>query len=693
MNIITQYPIWFYLGCFLLGATLSFVLYRKDKKLNEFPKWIISILAFLRFSSISIIAILVLGPLLKYYAKRVEQPIIAIVQDNSNSIIQSKDSTFIKTEFAEMKKQFVSTLEKDFITEEYLFAEGISYTTEIADYKGEVTDISQVIEGIETRYYNRNLGAVIFISDGIFNQGKNPIYQESHLAPYYTIALGDTVVHKDASVNRVSQNKVAFLGNDFPVEIDLKFIKAKGSKGNLEILKGDKVLFAESFEIASDLENLLIKTNIEAEKVGLQKYSVRVSGLIEELNLLNNQKDFYIDVLDGRQRILILTEAPHPDINAIKSALNQNENYEVAVSKYADFKEEIKDFNLVVFYQLTNNAAKDPFLADAKQDKISSLFIAGASSNLFALNQQELGIVIDAKSQEMNLVNPNFNEGFPLFQLSDETKSALRKMPPLLAPFGNYKQTDQNFILFNQQIGTVKTNYPLLSFSENEGRKVGYLIAEGLWRWRIANYAATGDHTAVNELITKTVQFLAVKSDKSYFRISHEEAFYENESFRIDAQLYNESYELTNEPEIDIEIVDENGLAYSYVFSRNTEAYFLNVSGLPVGSYSYASKVKLGGKEFTENGQFTIKARQLEAQQTIANHNMLFQLSQNSGGELLYPKDMLRLIEKIKAREDISSVAFQEEEIEDVINLRWIFFLIIGLFTIEWFIRKRGGAY
>ena len=55
--------------------------------------------------SVSIIAILILGPLLNYYSKRVEQPIVAIVHDNSNSIIQSKDSTFITGEFDKLKKQ------------------------------------------------------------------------------------------------------------------------------------------------------------------------------------------------------------------------------------------------------------------------------------------------------------------------------------------------------------------------------------------------------------------------------------------------------------------------------------------------------------------------------------------------------------------------------------------------------------
>jgi hypothetical protein len=53
----------------------------------------------------------------------------------------------------------------------------------------------------------------------------------------------------------------------------------------------------------------------------------------------------------------------------------------------------------------------------------------------------------------------------------------------------------------------------------------------------------------------------------------------------------------------------------------------------------------------------------------------------------------LSIVEKINAREDISSVSYMNEEVEDIINLKWIFFVLLALLSIEWFIRKRGGAY
>jgi hypothetical protein len=681
------------MGCLLFGATLSFVLYRKDKKLKEFPKWLIPILAFFRFTSISIIAILLLAPLIKYYSKNVEEPIIVFASDNSASIIQTKDSSFIQTEFEENKKVLLQKLENTFRVDQYFFGENIKEAKGKPDYSEKVTDISNFFDDIETRYINTNVGAIVLLSDGIVNQGNNPLYTQKKTVPVYTVALGDTVSHTDLSINRVENNKVAFLGNDFPIEIDLKSVKAAGKSTKVSIFKAGIEVFTELITLTSNLETKVIKTNLTASNKGLQRYTVIVNSIEGEFNILNNEKDFYIDVIDGRQRILLLTEAPHPDINAIKAAIKNNANYELVVSNTEEFKGEIADYNLILFYQIPSTKSNSKWLDQAIEQRVATLHFVGNSSSIFELNNLNLGLRIDSKSTSNNEVMATINLGFPLFKLSEKTELSIEKFPPLISPFGKYIQTGQNFVLLNQKIGLVKTQNPLLNFLETDGLKHGLLLGEGLWRWRMADFAENGNHNASNELILKTIQYLAVKADKSYFRISHAESFYENESIRIEAQLYNKSYELTTEPEINILFTDTEGIEYPYSFNKKENTYFLNIPDLPVGNYNYKSKVLFGSKELIEEGQFSIKRIQLEEAQTIANHNLLYQLAEKSDGKMFYPSNISGLFDEINSREDIASISYQEEEIEDVINLKWIFFLLLSLLSIEWFLRKQGGAY
>jgi hypothetical protein len=52
---------------------------------------------------------------------------------------------------------------------------------------------------------------------------------------------------------------------------------------------------------------------------------VQLVGQPEEFTAQNNSRDAYIEVIDGKEKILLLAAAPHPDIKAIKSALEKNE--------------------------------------------------------------------------------------------------------------------------------------------------------------------------------------------------------------------------------------------------------------------------------------------------------------------------------------------------------------------------------
>src|SRR5690606_3120875 len=107
-------------------------------------------------------------------------------------------------------------------------------------------------------------------------------------------------------INGINQNQIAYLGNKFPILVDVSALKASNNRFRMSIEKDGKVLFSEQISPDSDNFSTSISTSLTAESKGLQKYTVRLSTLEGELNVKNNIRDFYIDVLDGRQRILIL---------------------------------------------------------------------------------------------------------------------------------------------------------------------------------------------------------------------------------------------------------------------------------------------------------------------------------------------------------------------------------------------------
>jgi hypothetical protein len=113
---------------------------------------------------------------------------------------------------------------------------------------------------------------------------------------------------------------------------------------------------------------------------------------------------------------------------------------------------------------------------------------------------------------------------------------------------------------------------------------------------------------------------------------------------------------------------------------------------MPVGNYLYEATVTIGNKTERLKGSFTIMPLQVEFLQTVANHQLLNQLAVQSNGQLFYPTQTEKLIKAVKENATIKPIIYTQEEVKSWINLKWIFFLILGLLSAEWFIRKWNGS-
>ena len=254
-------------------------------------------------------------------------------------------------------------------------------------------------------------------------------------------------------------------------------------------------------------------------------------------------------------------------------------------------------------------------------------------------------------------------------------------------------KSNGNQTLLTQKIGSVTTSHPLLSFYEMQDVKLGRFSGEGIWKWRMASYQEFGSHDVFNRFIGKVVQYIAIKSDRSFFRVSTVNELYENEAINFSAQLFNPSYELVNDADVNLELTDEEGKNFTFILNRSGESYELNIPSLEPSTYSYTATTNFQGKRYSEKGVFTVKELRLEALDTEANHQLLLQLAKRSNGEMLGLNELSKFPEIITNREDVTSVSYMNEEVQDIINLKWIFFLLLILLSVEWFIRKRGGAY
>lgn len=694
VELITEHsPLWL-VACLLLGLLYAFVLYRYPA-VESLGKVLHRLLFLFRALVVSFLAFFLLSPLLRTLSRETEKPLLLLAADNSQSLLLNKDSAYYRSDYSTDLHRFAAKLDDQFEVCWLRFGEEVR-ESDTLDLKDRQTDLSSLFSESAIRYANRNVGAIVVASDGIINKGINPAYVSTGIqAPVYSILLGDTIVRKDLFIARVNHNKTAYLGNTFPINVVVEARQLSGQQMTLTVKEDSIVRFSRNFPITGNRFRQEIPVLLEALKKGLHHYKIELNQLQGEVTYTNNERDVYIEVLEQKQQILILAAAPHPDLGAFREVLERTRNYEVKTRRFEKFDGNLSGLNLLVLHNLpSRNQNPETLLKKAADAGVPVLFILGTSLNVNAFNALQSGLVIQGGSTDRtNAAGPVLDNNFSLFSLSDVLRGSIASFPPLLAPFGKYKPSGTPYVLLNQQIGAVTSAEPLLFFTENGRSRRGFLCGEGFWRWPIADYSQNGSWDASQELLLKTVQFLSASGNRSNFRVLARNSYAENEAIILDAEVYDQSYSLVNTPDVSLMLLRPDGTRFPFTFSKSGNAYSLNAGFLAPGEYRYDANVLVGDKRYSATGRFSVTPIQAEREETVADHALMFNLAGKNGGAAFSRDQLDMLADTLLKREDIRTVSYSRIRLEDLIQVKWIFFLLMGLLAAEWFIRKRSGLY
>ncbi len=677
----------------LIAATVSFLLYYKDKLFVDLKRWKKNLMTGLRFAFVFIILLLLLNPVFKSTGTIIQKPVVVFVQDNSKSLILNRDSTYYKTQYKKDIEALLSDLRSSYDVRYLQFSEFTSNDS-VLDFSGEMTDISSVFPEVISRFSGMNLGAVIVATDGIYNRGVNPAYGNNINFPVYSIALGDTVTQKDLILKDIMHNPIAFLGNRFPVKVFINAEKCPEKESEIIIRRNSKVLYSAKFSLPENATSTSIELELPADKTGIQQYEVELKHLKNEISYENNHSTFIVNIIDNRNKILLLANAPHPDLGAIKFALKDNPDFELTIEYINDLKVNVKDFDLVILHQLpsTQNKATNVF-SEIDKNGIPALYIIGTSTSLPAFNSLGTGLEVTNLSNKTDDATPAANTSFLSFDPGVDAAVFFKNLSPLKVFFGDYKFFGDAKIMLYQSVNGVKTQKPLIAFVEQNNAKNGFITGEGIWRWRMDDYKYNSEHTGFTTLINRIVQYLMVRRIQDKLTVDTKQVFNENEPVILNASFFNEAYELVPNLEIVLTLTNEDKKEFKYIFGNFGNSYRKDIGRLPAGTYKYTASTKFDNKEYQASGEFLIKKINLEALVTTAGHSVLYQMADLSGGKVFYPADMMQIPNTLKENPVVTDIAYTNEKLHTITDLMWIFFIILAFAAAEWVLRKYWGGY
>ena len=677
----------------LIGLCFATLLYISNKK-QHYSRLLNAILFIIRSLSISLIVLLFFNPYIKVNNKVTEPSTIIIAQDNSNSLILSKDSVFYKKDYPLVLDTLINSLNKKHSIDKYLFGNEVRDFDTI-DYQDHYTDIYEVLKNIKKDYYKKNVGAVILLSDGINNKSYSPEQDiESFPFPIYTVTLGDTTNYPDLYIKDVFYNKSVPTETTIPIRLVANANNCRNKTMNVKLLVDNEIIEEVEIPVNTNRFSNTIDFNIDSGEEGAKQIDIQIEEIEDELTAKNNSKRLFINVVDKQYKVLFYAKSPHPDLGSIKNILADNFDIETIFSD--EQLPDLKEYDIIFLHQI-------PYLGMSnfeelnhvlKENKNLPIFhIVGKNTDIEAFNKIQNLIEINKGAVNSNLdIKPYLNNTFGLFNIDNDIVNEINKFPPLSLPHLEFSYKNNHDILLQANINDISTSNPVLSFSSDD-RKNAFLFGTNIWKWKLYDYYNNKSYDNFEEIFTKSVKYLLTEKDKELI-INYKESYLNNEPIIFTADLRNPSQELTNESDLKINISNKNTKkVYEYYFSKKDKSYYLNINTLPKGIYNFTAEARYGNIIYSEKGSFTVDDVGAEAQDLVANSQRMQLLSSLTDGKNFYVNELNKLTEAIDNDERITSIMREETDYKDLINMKSLFFVILSLVSIEWILRKIFGTY
>ena len=660
----------------IISGAVAFYQYLFKADNQNKTNWL---LAFLRFISVFSLLLLLINPVISRKSIEINKIPLAIVADNSRSITELK-ANVVENELID-KLNSNKELKDKFEIQNYSFDEDF-YLGKPLDFKGNQSNLDNVATNL--KQLNKNtFYPIVLLSDGNQTIGNDYVYSFQETATVYPIVLGDTTTTFDLKINQLNANKYAFLKNKFPVEVFLQYNGNKPISANFSIEKGGKKISNQTINFDKKNKVQSIQILLEADRVGIQKYKAILSSSIKEKNTYNNVKNFAVEVIDQRKEIAIISDISHPDLGALKRAIESNAQRKVTILNSKEISN-LNKFNLLVLYQ-PSAAFRKVFDAN-KNLRINTFIITGMATDFNLLNQVQSDLDFKMTNKKEDFTS-SFVTGFNLFAQND---IQFEQFPPLENPFGKITEKGSLNTLLTATVNGIEVGNPILTFSEKGNSRNAYLLGENSWKWRMESFVINRSYEKYDQFVDKIIQYLSTNSTKKSLLVEHESFYNSGESIEIFAQFFNKSFELEENANLSINLTNKNTKSTkNYNFSKANNGYQVIFDGLEPGNYSL--QVKEATSNATYISSFEVLDFDVEKQFVNPDVAKLQQLSSQNKGEVIHPNQIDKLIQLLLKKDTYLPV--EKSLIKNSPLIEWITLLIILAISLasEWFIRKYNG--
>jgi len=677
-------PVFGWLLVLFLSAFLSVSHYAKlIRETGGFKSSWIWAWAF-RFLAWFALLILFFNPWWIRVSQWVQDPVLLVYSDTSKSITSNDLRVWLG-----LKKRLEETKGVKVLL--HPFSDVVSVSGQSKGLNLYHTNLSAVIQHVNQVASNSPVAGVVWFTDGISNEGRNPQFEPFVPGiPLVAVGAGNPEPQIDASIESLQCNEEAFLGNSFSIEVSVKSQRLKSQPLKIQLTAGSEtkeVLWVPSSE--QDWKRIAFE--IKPKATGALPLRIVVSGGKGDQNTANNQRAKYVTVVDERKTVALLYAAPHPDVAALKTALELG----------GQFKTQSLPQNTMATDADVYILHGWKFQAQQELKKVAEWVMAGKALWIFSTDGQNLGGLgkVVGLAGEMTSprnwqeVQPHWNGKEGDWGLNDKESARWMGYPPVYSPVSKPVLPDDGEVLLYQRWGGVNTQLPLMIHWQQESAAMAHFFGEGIWRWRIQEKSQHGDAFAFDAWVRRAVGLLASSSAvKKPIEIQLSGSTFDLRDRVIARVLCRDRSGMVDETmERQLNLLDENGNVRRVNLSKAGRGWEASLLGLKPGQYRL--QAQSGGGKYRTETSFTIVDQPTELLNTQANHNVLKRLANQTGGAFLTlnaADSLLMVLSKTIMAKPVMKSQTQNKHWWDLWG--WML-LVVVFFGAEWSIRRYLGKY
>lgn len=673
----------------ILGlGLLSWVSYRKFRSIPALGRWV---LISLRSLALIIVFLLLLNPYF-YSSREIElKPNIAVFLDNSESI------GITKGEYDGLRSYNDLLSDLNFNTNDqvefnfYSIGEDVSeFSPDSLSASESQTNLSAPVQSVLEM--EQDVQAAIIISDGIITYGRNPsINAFNSSIPLYSIAVGDTSRVRDIAVSNVLTNTTGYTNTNHIVDAEISQSGFQNNTILVSLVNGQgEVLQEQQLTFETDDQVKQVQFELEFQQKGLQQFEIRTQPLPNEWTDSNNARLFSIDVLDSKVKILHVAFQIHPDIKAIRSIINEDENNELTTLTWLGgnrFVEEFPaddEFNLIVVHGVPNGNQDFSFLENI--DETPTVFFEVSSQPENQIDDLQL---MNNRSNQVSQITLrtllNANEQ-PILELPEVD---LDDVSPLLSPLRTELSEIQATPFYGINFDGTETNYPAIAVLERGNIRRAHIMPWGWFRMLQSTNPTHREYAAT--LMGNIISWTSSDPDNRKLRIAPaKQTFSTAEPPIINASLRNERGDPEDSGIIEIQLESEVGASRTFNMENSGNGnYRLDLPRLSEGLYQYSATARKGNREIeSQSGEFLVSNSSSELTNTIRNDDLLKAIAKNSGGAFFTYNNASSLWDTLRAQNIVETQTETVENYSFPVRSMYWFFLVLLLLGTEWILRK-----